>query len=303
VAVEEHGFEADELDAGQETVARRLRTLQRGLREVERTRHEDLPVDGLVVDLNAAEAGAPPLALPVASGGPPAPVASGEPAPAPIPEPAPAAPSRPPAAEAPHSMWASFRVWWRGEREARERELRARAISQEADRLRRLGALQPAAVVENTQALRNVMTFTEERFQALGIRSDALHDELVGISRAIAEIRDRPDGPLRIPEAADDLQERLDHLMLLLAEEFRRRSEELERSLSAQMTIQTAELATLLEDSLMRLRTMIPEEMGKAAEQISANVERAVAAMPPVSVFDPPPAKRRSSPRSRTPAR
>ena len=301
MAVDEHGFEADELDAGHETVARRLRTLQGGLRAVERARQQDLPVDGLVVDLNAAEAGAPPLALPVVSDGSPAHVASDEPAP--IPEPAPAAPSRPPAAEVPPSMWASFRDWWRGEREARDRAFRARAIAQEAERMRELSALQPAAAVENTQALRNVMTFTEERFQALGIRSDALHDELAGISRAIAELHDRPDGPLRIPEAADDLQERLDNLMLLLAEEFRRRSDELERSLSAQMTIQTAELATLLEDSVIRMRSLIPEEMGKAAEQISANLERAVAAMPPLSVFDPPPAKRKASPRSRTPAR
>jgi len=302
--VDEHGFETAELDAGHETVARRLRTLQVGLRAVERARHRDVPTDGLVVDLNAAEAGAPPLALPVAGDGSPTPDVSAEPtAPVPIPEPAPAEPSRPPVAETRHSMWASFRAWWRGEREARDRALRARAIAQEAERLRELSALQPAAAVENTQALRNVMTFTEERFQALGIRSDALHDELAGISRAIAELRDRPDGPLRIPEAADDLQERLDNLMLLLAEEFRRRSDELERSLSAQMTIQTAELATLLEDSVIRMRSLIPEEMGKAAEQISANLERAVAAMPPVSVFDPPPAKRKASPRSRTPAR
>ena len=301
--MDEHGFETAELDAGHETVARRLRTLQVGLRAVERARHRDVPTDGLVVDLNAAEAGAPPLALPVAGDGSPTPDVSAEPtAPVPIPEPAPAEPSRPPVAETRHSMWASFRAWWREEREARERELRARSFAQEAERLRELRALQPAAAVENTQALRNVMTFTEERFQALGIRSDTLHDELVGIARAIAELR--VDGTVRIPDAADDLQERLDHLMLLLAEEMRRRTEELERSLSAQMTIQTAELATLLEEALMRMRTLIPEEMGRAADQISERVEAAVAAMPPVSVFDPPSARKRpSAPRAKSTSR
>jgi hypothetical protein len=69
------------------------------------------------------------------------------------------------------------------------------------------------------------------------------------------------------------------------------------------MTIQSAELATLLEDALIRMRTLIPEEMGKAAERISASVERAVASMPPVSVFDPPLARRENPPSHRAPTR
>lgn len=298
MAVDERGFGIEELDAGYQTVARRLRALQGGLRAVERTRLPASPADGLVLDLNAAEAGASPLALPLA----PALAASddlAEPQPAPIPEPAAPEPSRPPAAERQPSVWSSFWAWWRQERESRERVRRARALAAEAERLRDLRALQPAAVVEQTQALRSVMTFTEERFQALSLRSEALHDELAGISRSLVALAGRPDGSPVSSGSAEDLRERLDHLILSLADDRRRREQEL-RAISEQMTIQTAELATLLEDALLRMRTLIPEEMGAVAERISATVEDAVGSLPPGSVFDPPPAKKVTTRAKRT---
>ena len=44
----------------------------------------------------------------------------------------------------------------------------------------------------------------------------------------------------------------------------------------------------LLEDALVRMRSLIPEEMAKVAAEVSETVERAVAALPPpVSVFGP----------------
>ena len=259
-------FDPEELDAGHETVARRLETLQGGLRLVERTLRPPATPPTVTVPVVVdrvepeAEARRAPEAWPHVGT------------------------SRP-------SVWQSFRAWWHAERMAREQERRARAAAETAAKMQELQALQPPSSAEHVQAIRSVMTLTEERFQALGLRSDRLHDELVGIARAIDELRDAPGAPIRIPsaEAADDLQERLDAVLLALAEEFRRRSEEIERSLSAQMAIQNAELAMLLEDALVRMRSLIPEEMAKVAAEVSATVERAVAALPPpVSVFGPP---------------
>jgi len=286
VAVETHeNYAPAELDAGHETVARRLERLQGGLRTVE----SNLRPSAAVVDLSTAEAGFVPQAA-LQWMVPDGPVVT-------VPVVIETA-SRMPAADAfAHagasrpSLWQSFRAWWQAERLARENERRARAAAEAAAKMQELQALQPPASAEHVQAIRSVMTLTEERFQALGLRSDRLHDELAGISRAIAELRaTASDGTISLSslEAADDLQERLDALLLALAEEFRRRSEEIERSLSAQMAIQNAELAMLLEDALMRMRSLIPEEMAKVAAEVSETVERAVAALPPpVSVFGP----------------
>lgn len=295
--MEEHGrFDPTELDAGYETLARRLEALQGGLRTVERSLHPAEPT--LVVDLAAAET--VPRTAHVETVTPAAPAAEPLVTVPVVVESAPptatgtsrasadawshAGPSRP-------SLWRSFRSWWTAERLAREEERRTRAAAETAAKMQELQALQPPASAEHVQAIRSVMTLTEERFQALGLRSDRLHDELLGISNAVAEIRDAAaSGTIRLPsaEAAEDLQERLDAVLLALAEEFRRRSEELERSLSAQMAIQNAELAMLLEDALVRMRSLIPEEMAKVAAEVSATVERAVAALPPpVSVFGP----------------
>ncbi len=295
--MEEHGrFDPTELDAGYETVARRLEALQGGLRTVVRSLHPPQPT--LVLDLAAAETTpADPSARP-GDPTPPAPplvtvpvVVDGAP-----PDATTATDAWSHAGTARPSRWQSFRAWWTAERLAREQERRARAAAEAAAKARELLALQPPSSAEHVQAIRSVMTLTEERFQALGIRSDRLHDELLGISHAIAELRDAAAaGTIALPsvEAAEELQERLDALLLALAEEFRRRSQELERSLSAQMAIQNAELAMLLEDALVRMRSLIPEEMGKLAAEVSATVERAVAALPPpVSVFGPGPAPR-----------
>ena len=290
MAVEEHErFDPAELDAGHETLTRRLEALHGGLRTVERT----LRPSGLVVDLVTAEG--PPSTAPA----PPTVIV-------PVVVDA-AARERPTSSDtfshvgtSRPSLLQSFRAWWQAERMARENERRARAAAEAAAKVQELQSHQPPSSAEHVQAIRGVMALTEERFQTLGIRSERLHDELVGISRAIAELRDaasaHPGGPIRIPSAeaandlADDLQERLDTLLLALAEEFRRRSEEIERSLSAQMAIQNAELAMLLEDALIRMRSLIPEEMSKVAAEVSATVERAVASLPPpVGVFGPAP--------------
>lgn len=282
MAVDEHlKYEPAELDAGHETVTRRLEALQGGLRTVERS----LRPSATLVDLAAAETRTPSPEVATEPSRVSVPVVIESPRPAPVPEGlVHAGTSRP-------SLWQSFRAWWQAERAARENERRARAAAEAAAKMQELQALQPPATAEHVQAIRGVMTLTEERFQALGLRSDRLHDELVGISRALAEIRaTASDGTITLSslEAADDLQERLDALLLALAEEFRRRSEEIERSLSAQMTIQNAELAMLLEDALVRMRSLIPEEMAKVAAEVSETVERAVAALPPpVSVFGP----------------
>lgn len=284
MAVDEHlKYEPAELDAGHETVTRRLEALQGGLRTVERS----LRPSATLVDLAAAETRTPSHEVATDPSRVSVPLVIETVSPAPVPEGfAHAGTTRP-------SLWQSFRAWWQAERIARENERRARAAAEAAAKMQELQALQPPASAEHVQAIRSVMTLTEERFQALGLRSDRLHDELMGISRALAEIRaTASDGTIALSslEAADDLQERLDALLLALAEEFRRRSEEIERSLSAQMTIQNAELAMLLEDALVRMRSLIPEEMAKVAAEVSETVERAVAALPPpVSVFGPMP--------------
>lgn len=284
MAVDEHlKYEPAELDAGHETVTRRLEALQGGLRTVERS----LRPSATLVDLAAAETRTPSHEVATDPSRVSVPLVIETVSAAPAPEGfAHAGTTRP-------SLWQSFRAWWQAERIARENERRARAAAEAAAKMQELQALQPPASAEHVQAIRSVMTLTEERFQALGLRSDRLHDELMGISRALAEIRaTASDGTMTLSslEAADDLQERLDALLLALAEEFRRRSEEIERSLSAQMTIQNAELAMLLEDALVRMRSLIPEEMAKVAAEVSETVERAVAALPPpVSVFGPMP--------------
>ena len=302
MAVEEHEYQPEELDAGHETVARRLQALQGGLRLVERGRPRPLVVDLAAADVAVSPGDVGTVQVPVSLPAP-EPLTDGSewatsaplPSPQPPPEPEPPLVPGPPAAERP-SIVRSFAAWWRAESAARAEERHRREAETAAEKARAAQASLglPAASADQTQVIRSVMTLTEERFQALGLRSDRLHDELLGISRAIAELREvaAASGTISLPaaEAADDLQERLDTLLLALAKEFRRRSEEIERSLSAQMAIQNAELAMLLEDALTRMRSLIPEEMSKVAAEVSATVERAVAAIPPpVSVFGPSP--------------
>jgi hypothetical protein len=140
-----------------------------------------------------------------------------------------------------------------------------------------------------------LLELNDERFQSLGIRSDRLHDELVGISSVLIDLRglvESGESPRRVvgpaTEAIGDLQERFDALLGALSEEFDRRSLETERRLSEQLVMQSAELATLLESAVMRIRTAIPEEMDKLRTEIPEAVERAAAAMPAPIVMTPP---------------
>jgi hypothetical protein len=199
-------------------------------------------------------------------------------------------------------------MWWRQESVARAEEKRARAAAEAAARARAMQGVAPLSgdAERSEQVVRGLLELNEERFQSLGIRSDRLHDELVGISSVLAALRglvESGESPRRVvgpaTEAIGDLQERFDALLGALSEEFDRRSLETERRLSEQIVVQSAELATLLESAVMRIRTaipeeldklraVIPEEMDKLRTEIPEAVERAAAAMPAPIVMTPP---------------
>ena len=88
----------------------------------------------------------------------------------------------------------NFREWWRQEGLARAAQKRAFAM---AETILRSQAAQLASGPVNRapvpamqdRAIRGVLELTEERFQALGARSDRVQDELSGISRSLKEMR------------------------------------------------------------------------------------------------------------------
>lgn len=176
----------------------------------------------------------------------------------------------------------SFRTWWRQESAARAEEKRARAAAEAAMRARAMQTLAPAAEAErNRQVVRGLLELNEERFQSLGIRSDRLHDELVGISTTLADLRglvESGGSPRRVvgpaTEAIGELQERFDALLGALSEEFDRRSLETERRISEQIVMQSAELAVLLESGVGRIRSAIPEEIEKLRAVIPEEIEK-----------------------------
>jgi hypothetical protein len=200
-------------------------------------------------------------------------------------------------------MFTSFRRWWRQESLARAAQKRAFAT---AEAIMRAQAVEQAAQPldkapspeSHTQAVRNVMALTEERFQSLGLRSDRLQDELLGISRTMKELHDlmllggAPEGvPGAAASALGTLEERFDALLGALSDEFRRRAEDTDRRLAEQLTLQSAELAMLLESAVERIRSAIPEgfqavraaipkELAQVRAEIPREIQRIRAVIP-----------------------
>ncbi|MEX2405722.1 MAG: hypothetical protein WD834_00140 [Actinomycetota bacterium] len=92
-------------------------------------------------------------------------------------------------------MVRDLRHWWRQEALARAAQKRVFAM---AETILRSQAAQiaagpagrgPAAGPQQAQSIRGMLELTEERFQALGLRSDRVQDELSGISRSLEEMR------------------------------------------------------------------------------------------------------------------
>jgi hypothetical protein len=203
----------------------------------------------------------------------------------------------------PHGLFKSFRRWWRQEAMTRAAHKRALATAEaiiraQAVRLATAPVDKTLAAGLQSQSVHNVLALTDERFQQLGLRSDRLHDELAGIRRTLNDLRnltltDAP--PERVAgaavEAVGSLEERFDGLLIALSDEFRRRSEESERRISELLTMQSAELATLLESAVARLRDAIPEgfeevkaiipqEMALVRATIPAEFQRVRAVIP-----------------------
>lgn len=90
-------------------------------------------------------------------------------------------------------MVRNFRDWWRQEALARAAQKRAFATSETILRSQAAqlasgsvrGATAPSMEV---RAIRGVLELTEERFQALGVRSDRVQDELSAIARSLEEM-------------------------------------------------------------------------------------------------------------------
>lgn len=92
-------------------------------------------------------------------------------------------------------MVRNFRQWWRQESLARAAQKRAFAMaetilrSQAAQLASRSTTPSAPAPAMHAQAIRGVLELTEERFQALGVRSDRVQTELSGISRSLEQMR------------------------------------------------------------------------------------------------------------------
>jgi len=91
--------------------------------------------------------------------------------------------------------------------------------------------------------------------------------------------------------AIGTLEQRFDALLLGLSDELSRRAEESDRRLGEQITMQSAELATLLESAVERIRALIPEafetvraaipqEMARVRELIPQEFRRVADAIP-----------------------
>ena len=92
-------------------------------------------------------------------------------------------------------MVRNFRHWWRQEALARAAQKRVFAMaetilrSQAAQIAAGTAGRAPSPGPQQTQSIRGMLELTEERFQALGLRSDRVQDELSGISRSLHEMR------------------------------------------------------------------------------------------------------------------
>ena len=205
-----------------------------------------------------------------------------------------------------------IRAWWRQESLARATEKRALA---NAEAVLRAQAIQSASVPvdraptteEQASSMRSLLSLNEERFQSLGLRSDRLRDEVVGISTSIADLRGLiASGSSQIETsqigtdvAASDmlgeLQARFDSLLPTLSEELARRSEESERRILFLLSAHAEELAMHLElavedivsglppalpEEMRRLRELIPEEMERFHKPGEEALERALGTLP-----------------------
>jgi len=107
----------------------------------------------------------------------------------------PPAPSTPGPRHGRKGMVRNFRHWWRQEALARAAQKRVFAMaetilrSQAAQIATRPAGRAPAPGSQQAQSIRGMLELTEERFQALGLRSDRVQDELSGISRSLQEMR------------------------------------------------------------------------------------------------------------------
>lgn len=179
----------------------------------------------------------------------------------------------------------SFRRWWRDESLARAAHKRAYATAEAIVRARAVqDATQPLEKGPTpetyAQAVRGVLTLTEERFQSLGLRSDRLQDELRAISRNMTELHAiMVAGGLQgvgraAATAVFTLEERFDALLVGLSDELRRRADESDRGLAEQLTTQSAELASMLERAVERIEAVFPDAAERIEERLHAMNER-----------------------------
>jgi len=108
----------------------------------------------------------------------------------------PPAPSTPGPRHGRKGMVRSFRHWWRQEALARAAQKRVFAMAETIMRSQaaQIAAGRPAGRVpepgsQQAQSIRGMLELTEGRFQALGLRSDRVQDELSGIARSLQEMR------------------------------------------------------------------------------------------------------------------
>lgn len=93
-------------------------------------------------------------------------------------------------------MVRNFRQWWRQEALARAAQKRAFAMAETIMRSQAAqiaagpaGGRAPSPGTQQAQSIRGMLELTEERFRALGLRSDRVQAELSGISRSLQEMR------------------------------------------------------------------------------------------------------------------
>jgi hypothetical protein len=93
-------------------------------------------------------------------------------------------------------MVRNFRHWWRQEALARAAQKRVFAMAETILRSQAAqiaagtaGGRAPSPGPQQAQSIRGMLELTEERFQALGLRSDRVQAELSGISRTLQEMR------------------------------------------------------------------------------------------------------------------
>ena len=278
----------------------------RGLDGRSRGRRATMEEDALIVDLSAVQNDTEranryeplfsrePIGPPAAgSSGPrvasPPPYAPGYRIPVVLPEPAvlPVASSTAPKHR---SRVRGIRAWWHQDSLARAAEKRALA---NAEAVLRAQAIQAASAPtqrvltpeERASSMHSLMSLNEERFQALGLRSDRLRDELVGISNSIAGLHDlvtsrasRVDSEAATANLLGELQGRFDSLLPALSEELGRRSEESDRRITLLLSAHAAELAEHLERAVERigstLEATLPEEMQRIRELIPEEMQR-----------------------------